>query len=80
MVFPENQRAEGDQAFSGVEGGVNKQRARLDVLLPWGKKRRRLGDRLRVAPWRAIVACWDLGPELLGPLDAALPVGVRAKR
>ena len=82
-MLPENQRAEGDQALAGVEGGESARRAQPGSLLTLGKKRRREGDRLRGASLRAEEARLDLGPTVLGPAEADLPVterGVRRER
>ena len=80
MMFPDNQRAEGDQALAGVEGGETVRRAKPGSLLTFGKKKRRIGDRLRAEPLEMAVDRLDRGPDVLGPAEVELPVAERAAR
>ena len=80
MMLPENQRAEGDQALAGVEGGESMRRARPGSLLTFGKKRRQIGDRFRAEPLDVAVDRLDRGPDMLGPAEVDLPVAERAAR
>ena len=79
-MLPENQRAEGNQALAGVEGGESARRAQPGSLLIFGKKRRRDGDRLRAACLRAVMGCLDRGPEVQGPAEMDLSITERGTR